>query len=191
VVALLAALLSALPLVAEGAGWYAPPAGSRLGVALLVWLALAGLPGRRGGTAAGAVAGVVALASPVLALAAVLDGAQGAQDRLPAAALGLACAALLAPGARRGGGRAVHGVLWLVLVPGLPLLHAALTWASAPGGGAAPGVLPFALSPLEWAHGLAREGGRAPLSASWTLPLLAALVLLVVPRGASAAEEEA
>ena len=134
---------------------------SVLALASLPWLALAGLPRAARGTPAVAVVGA---ALPALALAGAIDWRAGLEpERLGLTlAWGLALIALFAFAAERGRG-ALHGVLWIALVPGA----AALTYAlDAAADVAAPARLADVgeLSPLIWALASAREG-QAPFAA--------------------------
>ena len=145
------------------------PGASRLGLALLPWLALAGLPpavelaaGDRptGGSLRAALV-PVALALPLVAMGLGLDvasvtilGGESVTARLfpyaaPAAfALALvfiwSCAAECARASRSA--RRIQGSAWLLLVPGLATVRCALVWAPRGGGGELEGGGAWAVS---------------------------------------------
>ncbi len=180
-------ILSVLPLVLGclGAGSLRIEGASLLGLTLLPWVALAGIPraSREGG--AGWL-GVIALAVPPLALGAGLDLAGGG-DRtgiLLAGGGGIAILALLAAGAdlarREPRARRVHAGLWFLLVPATAALLAALGWAAAPGEGSVPGLLAGVgrLDPLVWVHRWTRPEG---LGEAVDIAVLLGTLLLLAP----------
>ncbi len=185
-------LLSVLPflLVRLSGGALEIEGASRLGLALLPWLALAGFP-RRGDAGPGALRfsgwiPVVALALPPVALGAALDLQAGGSplEVLWRAGVGLALVAglALAADAARDVPRARpwHAGAWLVLVPGSAALCVALTWLGAPGKEpvAAPLAELFRWNPLVLAHAIA--GGAASVPATTVLRVALAVVLLAV-----------
>jgi hypothetical protein len=201
--ALVAALAWSLvgPLARRFAPGADPTAGLSLAaLALLGWVALAGLPrpGRvdrpgsvdRGAgpdteTGAGAWA-VLGLALPALALGAALDVGSGlaAVEVARTVGWGLALVALLALGAdraarARAGRQRLHGALWLALVPGLAVLPAVALWGTSSASAGASWV---ALSPLGWTARRALEAsaerGTLPAAPVAALALAAALAAL-------------
>lgn len=196
--ALLAALAWSLagPLARRFAPGADPTGGLSLAaLALLGWVALAGLPRRaRAPVDADAGAGawaVLGLALPALALGAALDLGAGLAAAEVARTLGwgLALVALLAAGADRAARaraalRRLHGALWLALVPGLAVLPAVALWgtSSAPAGASW-----VALSPLGWiarrALEASAERGTLPAAPVAALALAAALAALAGPPG--------
>lgn len=181
----LAAALSLVPAAGFGPLAEALPPGARLALAGLPWVALVGLP--PSSRAGGAVEPIprtwpadLALALPLLALAAWIDLREGA----PVAALGitaaeaLGAAALLGEARHRAGSRAgwIYGLGWAVLLPAGPALDAAL------GGRFEPVHLVAGLSPLAWAWERAGSGlatglqpAFGPLAAAGVLCFLAAV----------------
>jgi hypothetical protein len=166
-------LASILPLVFSGNGrWFSDV--SRTALCALPWIVYAGLPRRTAEDDRAPIASpwsIVALALPPLALAVRLDLAAGI-DRTGVsilAAASLAFALLLgfgAAGSAAGESSArVHAIAWLALVPGAPLLCAALERGGASAYGSAPGWLAFVAgaSPLGW---IAREIGAAGVSSA-------------------------
>ena len=168
------------------------PRRRRLGAALAMDLPAVDLPAvdlsavdeRRKGGAFGRSLLPVGMAAPVLVYAFYLDHLAGVPGEPGAAVEGLlamlATIWLLTAAAQwaavRGRARiGWHAGLWLVLVPGLPLLSATLSWGRGGGG------LPFGLdhlaqaSPLSYAFGLASGDAPAPY-----LPLALGLLLLAV-----------
>jgi hypothetical protein len=192
--------LSVLPMVLDrfAGGGFVPEGASRLGLALLPWIALAGLP--RGGRSDGAAPwfAVAALALPPLALAAGLDVLRGAArgDVLVAWGGGVLLVALLAAGAdgvpSGARARSLHALLWLLLIPISATLLAALAWAAGPGS-AAPAVGLVELgrwNPLVWVHSWSGPGDLvAPIADA--RPLLAVALLALVPRIRSGAGRRA
>jgi hypothetical protein len=204
-------LVSVLPLAMPGAGHWLSGL-SRTGVCLLPWLVFAGWPEsapaheRRAERAgAGGAWSLVALALPPTALALRIDASAGLDVGAVSvlAALSLACALLLRTSAAACAGDARRGVrysvAWLVLVPGLPFLCAALERGGAPAYGQAAAGLSFLAraSPLGWlARTLAEIGpeasrspaGAGPVLTSALWPACATLALSVLAhRGRSAA----
>ncbi len=171
--------LSVLPLLLETAsgGSLEVRGASRLGIALLPWLALAGVP--RASEAGWHLGPLLAL--PPLALAASVDarGALGWSDLLPALGAGVALIALLAFAAGRG--RGVYGVLWTVLVAGLPALGVAFGLSAAAGTPGPPPVLVWIAlrTPLGWAWEGARAGS-AFASPAFAVGIGALLVAVTV-----------
>ena len=177
-----------------GRGW-SLEGSSWLALALLPWLALAGLPRGVPSRAAAGRAGplaVVGLALPALALAAGFDLSAGQPPTGLAhlAGWGLVLIAALALAADRGG--RLHAALWLLTVPAAAFLLHALTRI---GSQATSDFLPRALaaSPLAWpldapgAGGVGGGGGPGlPLGA------LAVVALLVASggRGRGRAEQD-
>lgn len=168
---ILAGALSFAPfaLAAASGGTLAPRGASWLALALLPWLALAGLPraparpGFRASRAAWLLP--VALALPPAALGWTADAAAaGAASRATTTALALLLVVGLwsaaAEAARPSGpARNAYGLAWLVLVPGTALLATGLGWASrtAPREGAPSWLgLVERVGPLVW--GLDRAG---------------------------------
>lgn len=178
--------LSVLPLVLGCLGGESLriEGASRLGLALLPWVALAGIPRVPAEGGAGWI-GVTALAVPPLALGAGLDlaGGAGRNGILLAGGAGIAILALLAAGAdlarRDPVAHRVHAALWLLLLPGSAALLAALGWAAAPGTGSvfAPLEGLVRLDPLVWVHRWTRPEGWE--HAVDLLALLGASLLLV------------
>jgi hypothetical protein len=156
----------ALRLLAD-AGW-APEGVSLLGLALLPWIALAGLP-----RAAARAPAALGLALPALALAWSMDtrGGAPAAEGLWTLGFGALLILLLERAANAGarGRRELHGGVWLALVPGLVLLG-----AIAGGGwlGAAADV-----SPLTWSWTRAAAPAEPGLAGAPLGPLAVALVL--------------
>ena len=164
-----------------GPGWLGAEV-SLTGLALLGWIALAGLPRRRAGpappetlvTRGAQPLSVVGLALPALGVSAAGDLAAGHAPIALAwtAGAGLLLVGLLAAGAERARGAFAHGLLWWCAVPLAALLPAVSSWAR---GGAEGWVR---LSPLGWAY-LRALPGEVPSSgataASLWVPLLAPL----------------
>lgn len=151
-------LVSALPFVLPEP-WF--EGVSRVAWSALPWIAWASLPRARGDAAPVSSALVaLALALPVLATAAWIDRAHGADPLalalvlagavVVAAAWGLA--AQVAASARA---RKAHAAAWCVFVLGIPLLSAALVLGGASTFGPAPAPLAWLAraSPLAWACG--------------------------------------
>jgi hypothetical protein len=128
---------------------------SRLALAWIPWIALVGLPLRDDPARSWPLA--LGLALPALALAGWVDLAQGlGSARLEATFLGgLFCVVLLGEARARAAAAGVgaYGPLWLLLVPLLPALAAALAWGT---GGRLPPEGPVALL-----------GRISPLAATW------------------------
>lgn len=154
-------------------------------LALLPWVALLGLPRGMGGRPSERewIVGL-AMGLPVLALALRLDLSEGADPGGTAWTVGggLALAVLMAEAARvqERTARAVHAVLWWLLVAVPPCLALALSHVARGSDGAAawPAEL-CAHSPLGWMAG--RALSNAPHTPALA-PLTVVLVLLVAPR---------
>ena len=148
----------------------------------LPWVALAGLPrGHRRDSMA-----LLALALPLLALAARLDRADGVatRDLFTSAATGVAIAAMLAAAARLWPARAGHGIVWACVIA-LPVALELVLHEIARGRelGAAWTATWSAASPLGWlARRVTEPGGGAPPYA----PLAFALVVLAAATAARA-----
>jgi hypothetical protein len=208
-IACLAWLASILPLAFSGNGRWLSDV-SRTALCALPWLVYAGLPQRAridDRAPRWSAWSDIALALPPIALAVRLDLAAG-MDRAGVsivAAISLVCALLLAFGAAgstasESGARA-HAIAWLALVPGAPLLCAALERGGASAYGDAPGWLAFAAraSPLGW---IAREistagstrppadGGVVRELAQVIAPLCISIVLFALGRHAARARGE-
>jgi hypothetical protein len=192
----LAWVLSTGLFVLEGAGAYAAPGASRLGLMLLPWLVACGLPRRRSEPSWLLALG---LATPGLALAVALDVPREslATTGFAYLAASLAACGLLAFGAARVSGRARLGVawecLWLALLPLPAALYAALAWMALPGDAEPSSVVRglAALDPLVGAWRIARDGLQVPGAAARIAGLLGAPALLAAvalwPRARSAA----
>ncbi|MCH2105680.1 MAG: hypothetical protein MK291_03470 [Planctomycetes bacterium] len=149
-------------------------ASPRLAWCALVWVATLSLPQAERGSARWSVG--LGLGLCVLGLAAHLDRSRGVEvDALWAIAWPALLFAVLLAGAaskaQKTGTATRHALLWLLLLPGAPLIsHALTSWGGAPP----PGWLEFLaeLSPLSWLAGCA--AGDAPLP--W-LPLGVAVLL--------------
>ncbi len=138
---LLAWSLSLLPILIESAsgGAIGFPEASKLGLVLLPWIALAGLPHEKerekpAERSRDALLTLV-LALPPVALGAGLDVAAATSTGAPSEPYGtLSIAALVivcwrAAADRKGSRtRALQGGLWTALVPGAAALHVALLW---------------------------------------------------------------
>lgn len=183
----LAFALSFLPALLEFASGGALSFGesSHLALASLPWLALAGLPQRRG--ARGPTASrAVAAALPPLTLAAGLDRASAGGGGVPLVLLGELGVALALIGlwaevgwrsAARGG--AFGALCWLCLVPGLAALRLALVFAPSTSGAppaAGPALLLTRANPLYLFLEAARAGRLDAVGALVSL----ALALLVL-----------
>src|SRR6185369_10519371 len=129
-------------------------ASSRVALVALPWIAWLGLPGR---TTSGWLADV-ALALPPIAAGLAFDLSAG-RERLELVwitASAVACAAVLAAAGARAAARPrsanLHAIVWLVLVPGIPMLVAALELGGRPTYGSAPRWLEIAAraSPIAW-----------------------------------------
>jgi len=186
VVAFLASIAPGAIAWLPGRGW-SLTGSSWLALALLPWIALAGLPrGRAGG--AGPIA-IVGLALPALATAAGFDLAAG----LPAAGLarlagwGLLLVAALALAAERGG--TLHAALWLLTVPASAFLLHALTRVGTLASSDLLGRV-LATSPLAWPLSALEADGRGVGGPSG-LPLgsLAVAALLVAAGGRGRAHD--
>lgn len=179
-------LLSCGPLLIPGAE--AHLAGvSRLALSSLPWVACAGLP--RASTPESGLSWWVILAAslpplalglrldllaPLAPLAPLANGERGDLVLLFAAIL--AFTGVLAGAAERAARETstarLHAILWLALIPGFPLLRAALEWGGEPGFGRIAWLdVASDLSPLTWiASRLVAPAGREPLTlgpASW------------------------
>lgn len=196
-------LLSGAPMLLDRLleGGFGPASASRLGLAFLPWIALAGLPrptlesqGERGFSSLA----VTAFALPLLALGAGLDFATGRAlaDLLLMGGGGALLVALLAAGAdaARPGerARASHALLWLILLPGSAALIAALRWGASPGTGSvwAPLAELGRWNPLLWIHG-ASGALESPSLLGAVRPLVAVALLALVPRLLARREGEA
>jgi hypothetical protein len=163
-------LLSVAPILLRllpDPGW-APEDVSLLGLALLPWIALAGLP-RAGETAPRAAA--VGLALPALALGWAMDARGRGElglDGLWTLAAGVLLIATLER-ACAGARRHLYGGVWLALVPGVALLG-----ALGEGGWS---ELAGSLSPLTWSFARAGVPVETGLAALPFGPLAAALAL--------------
>ena len=185
---LVLAVLSLAPLLIEGLshGALGFAESSRLGLALLVWLAGAGLPRAASEPADGGRIGCgdrwlvpAGFALPALALGAALDLAGGeARAHVAAAGLaGLVALLVLAAAAELGRGRRLYALFWLALVPGGALAAVALGWAP-PLAGLEPPAWARA-TPLVWCHGWARAGGARAPAALVTPGVLGVFALLL------------
>ena len=182
--ALVASAALMLPLDAVEASLGEAP---RLAWCGLLWVAALSLPQSREGSARWSVG--LGLGLCVLGLAAHLDRSRGAsvEELWDIAWPALLFAVLLggaAARARATDAAARHALLWIVFVPGAPLLsHALGTWGGAP----LPRWLEFLseLSPLRWLA--ASAAGEAPMP--W-LPLGVAVLLFSVAATAQATEGE-
>lgn len=186
----LAWVLSLLPLGLDALtdGELGVRGASRLGLTLLPWLALAGLPRARDVRVAASWTAVPFLALPPVALGAALDlGARGAGELAWAALAGLALVVLLSWSARRGGAR--RAVAWLGLVVLPPVLCTAFALTTA--GGTAPplGALVWVTerTPLGWAWTGARPESTFPFPVG---PLLVALLLCAASLAPAAEGED-
>lgn len=154
---------------------------SRLALAAMPWLALAGLPRRLGDGREELALGVeLGCALPLLGLGAWLDLRAGSGAReLGITALGaLALFLPLCLARRRARGAPLHGLAWLALVPGGPALCYALS------GAYEPALLLGQASPLGWSW----ERARSTAETGWEgLPLapLAAVLALAIAAGAA------
>jgi len=200
--------LSVLPFLLDAwsGGALGVPGASRLGLAALPWLALAGMP--RAGPAEDAARTrrralvPLALALPPLALGAGLDLA-GHGDARALALRGAVAAALIlawsvaAELARPAARRAPYGATWLVLVPASATLHVALAWvplttSSGAGGSAGAGASWWLANPLLWAFRWTRAGGAGAGNGGVLLaPAAAAAACAVARRSARRASESA
>jgi len=150
-----AALASGGSLRIEGATW--------TGLALLPWIALAGLPR---GTAVpreprSSWLLPLALALPAVGLAVGYERGQDPGRTAVVALGGLLLLTLWALAARlaSGSGRGLYGLLWLLLVPGAATAIWALSWAVGGGSATWPQALELAL-PLPWLASGAERGGE-------------------------------
>jgi hypothetical protein len=190
---------------------------SRAAFVALPWIAFAGLPrseSARELRRSSAASAAIALALPPLALGARLDIADGL-DAGAVIALSLASVALAVvlwfaaeSSARDSVHASRYALAWLVIVPGVPCLCAALERGGAPSFGGAPSWLAFAAraSPLAWivrassdvglagspassaGGSVARVIGAAPawtVSASVLAPLCVCIVLFALGRAAT------
>jgi len=187
-------LLSCMP-VALPALW-APAEGSlgdasRVAIAALPWLAWIGIP-----WGARASLSTAALAAPPLAAALAVDLGHG-RALAALAVVGIASLVMIVLLARAGTAGAsaprarVAAIAWMLLVPGLPLLRAALESGGAPSFGAAPRWLAAVAdaSPIAWAWRCARSGVRDD-GAAWPWAALAVCIGLVAIRGFATDEVE-
>ena len=128
-------------------GWLGPEV-SLAALSLVGWLALAGLPRASPRSAPGGAGplALLGLALPALALGAAADLAAGLTpaELLWTAGPGLLLIGLLAAGAERARGGGLHGLGWLLGVPGLALAPALALW----GRGDSSALV--AQSPLGW-----------------------------------------
>jgi hypothetical protein len=123
---------------------------------------------------------------PPLALGAWIDLAAGATPPQVGrvAITGAVLVTLLAAGARiasaSGAASRRHAIAWIVLVAGIPLLHAALVLGGAPLFGRAAGWMEWLAraSPIAWGIESLRASA-APDHPAWG-PLLVAIVLLAI-----------
>lgn len=163
-----------------GAGLTLP--GSALAaLALLPWIALAGMPRDASRAAAGPLARALAwpcLALPPCALAAALDARAGRTGLAALLAGGLLLVLLSALAAAAAGRARAYGWLWLAWVPGAAALLVALRFAPLAGGEAAPA--PAWLAWLARAHPLAWAWQPAQPAAPW--PVVAAALLWLAAR---------
>lgn len=166
--------VGALALPALTGGAVDPGAASPLGLALLPWLALAGMP--RGGSASTFLV-LPLLALPSLVLGAALGGQAAPAGDLGGLVLPLACGvlllALLSFSAVRGGW--LQAAAWSALVVLPPALAAAFALTGNDGVGGVPGPVAFLArnGPLGWAWSVA-AGGPGGLSPGRAAPDLAA-----------------
>ncbi len=178
----------ALDLSDSGAG-----AAPRLALCTLAWIAVAGLPrATLGPRDLRAWWGGLMACVPVLALALALDVERGSSWPRCAKAIAwalafIALSALAAELARaRLVSSRVHAALWIALVPGLPLLQAALSFGSHSADSLAPEWSRSAAqcSPLHWALA-AVDGSPSPYGPGILLIGLC-LAAALTNRGASA-----
>ncbi len=194
----LAWLASLAPLILERAGVLdlsdsGLEATPRLALCALAWIALAGLPRATiGARDLCAWWGSLMACVPVLALALALDLERGSAWPRCASAIAWALAfiALSALAAelsrsRRASSR-LHATLWMALVLGLPLLHAALSFGARSGDSLAPAWSKSAAqcSPLHWALA-AVDGSPSPFGPGILLISLC-LAAALTTRGATA-----
>jgi hypothetical protein len=171
--------LSLAPAAAAWSGQLELGRASMLGLALVPWIALAGMPGL-----ARASRWVAVCAPwPALALGAALDARAGTpwEQLAPTLAWGaLIVAALSALAARDSGAARVelYDVAWLVALVAIPLARFALDYGA--GGSAAPRWLAAlaAWSPLEWALARAGDAGARPPVVPWQPWLVVAVLAL-------------
>jgi hypothetical protein len=188
-----AALLISLGVLAlELAGWVAWTGASRLGLVLVPWIVVAGVPRAQGAPAArrgpdrrGAWPELTPLlALPVVAVAAAVDRAQIGAWAPAAAATGLAVVALLAQGAARGEGW--YAALWLLVaaVPaGLATAYAlSVEGATFVAADAAPAGLGawIAATPWVWAGRAVAAGAAGSAAGGGVGPLACAALLAAV-----------
>lgn len=171
----LAWLVSLAPLMLEREGVLdlsgsSAQATPRLALCALAWIAVAGLPRATvGARDLRAWWGSFMACVPVLALALALDVERGSPWPRSASAIAwalgfIALSALAAEMARpRRVSSQLHAALWIALVPGLPLLQAALSFGARSGDSLAPAWSRSAAqsSPLYWALA-AVDGSPSP-----------------------------
>jgi len=199
--------LSLAPLALERFGLLELAGAPRVGLALLPWLALAGLPRPASRELDAGAAWLAPLAAlPLVALAAAVDRAApgpAGSGAVWTAAVGLALVALLALAAARGA--RVFAAAWFALVCAPTALATAFSLSAsggddALGGGAGPAVVGawfgawLGATPLVWAArtiaGGADDRGLGPLAPIGVAALLAAIAL-VEAAGARRAERAA
>jgi hypothetical protein len=212
-------LLSIAPLAVPGAEhWFSGL--SRAGFCALPWIVYAGLPRFRSSRVDGArKMGVlaqawssIALALPPIALAARfdlgdgLDGGSVAALAIVSLLLGVALWSAAELCATEGARSSRYAAAWMVIVPGIPCLRAALERGGAPTFGDAPSwlVLAARASPMDWIVRASTEVGRFAaaggsreitrpawnVSLSALAPLCACVALLAIGRAGAPRERE-
>ena len=160
--------------------------GSRLGLCLIPWMALAGWPHSRRPQARITLV-AIGLALAPLMLAVLTDQAALSRDSFTEFGLGVVFVFLLVSAAAAAGASRArqmrYGSAWLALVLLLPLLGGAVDWIS----GETPTVLAGIqhASPLDWAWAQATGGESSP----WLPLALCALVLAIAASGPADVDE--